>query len=260
MDDIEDLWRSVPAASTARKDAIAQEREGTVLMKRKIRRHKQEKDLDDENMELSKPSEIAEIADSARIPGTQIVYVKTQGCSHNVSDGEYMAGMLAAYGYKITENKDEADVLLYNSCTVKNPSQDTFLGYVKEGKNLGKKVIVAGCVPQGQPSHGELKDLSIVGVQQIHRVVEVVEETLKGNTVQYLGQRRKPTLDLPKIRRNPLIEIVPINSGKAVYNCYSNTISDVLFFSFLQVVLTLVPIAKQNTPEGSCPPMTPTQL
>lgn len=35
------------------------------------------------------------------IPGTQNVYVKTWGCSHNNSDGEYMAGQLAAYGYNI---------------------------------------------------------------------------------------------------------------------------------------------------------------
>ena len=39
-------------------------------------------------------------ADSV-IPGTQSIYVKTWGCSHNNSDGEYMAGQLAAYGYKI---------------------------------------------------------------------------------------------------------------------------------------------------------------
>lgn len=35
------------------------------------------------------------------IPGTQKVFVKTWGCSHNNSDGEYMAGQLAAYGYRI---------------------------------------------------------------------------------------------------------------------------------------------------------------
>lgn len=40
-------------------------------------------------------------ADSV-IPGTQKIYVKTWGCSHNNSDGEYMAGQLASFGYKIT--------------------------------------------------------------------------------------------------------------------------------------------------------------
>lgn len=36
------------------------------------------------------------------IPGTQSIYIKTWGCSHNNSDGEYMAGLLAANGYAIT--------------------------------------------------------------------------------------------------------------------------------------------------------------
>ena len=55
-------------------------------------------------------------------PGAQSIYVKTMGCSHNVSDGEYMAGLLADYGYKIVDSIDSADACLFNSCTVKNPS------------------------------------------------------------------------------------------------------------------------------------------
>ncbi len=35
-----------------------------------------------------------------RVPGTESVWVKTFGCSHNYSDGEYMAGQLQAYGYR----------------------------------------------------------------------------------------------------------------------------------------------------------------
>lgn len=47
-------------------------------------------------------------------------------------------------------------------------------------------------------------------------MVEVVEETLKGNTVKLFGtarDRKLPSLDLPKIRKNHLIEIIPINAG-----------------------------------------------
>ena len=44
------------------------------------------------------------IADSI-IPGTQRIYIKTWGCTHNNSDSEYMAGLLAAYGYRITTSK-----------------------------------------------------------------------------------------------------------------------------------------------------------
>lgn len=132
-----------------------------------------------------------------------------------------MAGQLAAYGYNLTNNKDSADLWLLNSCTVKNPSEDTFKNDIQLGLKNGKRVVVAGCVPQGGASKQDyMKDLSIVGVNQIDRVVEVVEETLKGNTVKLLqakkinGVRRPgPSLLLPKIRKNPLVEIIPINSG-----------------------------------------------
>lgn len=58
--------------------------------------------------------------------GTQTVYVKTWGCAHNSSDSEYMAGQLSAYGYKLTDDKWDADLWLLNSCTVKNPAEDHF--------------------------------------------------------------------------------------------------------------------------------------
>jgi threonylcarbamoyladenosine tRNA methylthiotransferase CDKAL1 len=84
------------------------------------------------------------------ISGTQTVYVKTWGCSHNNSDSEYMAGQLAQFGYNLTNDKSKADVWLLNSCTVKNPSEDTFKNDINSGLKIGKKVVVAGCVPQGE--------------------------------------------------------------------------------------------------------------
>jgi len=61
------------------------------------------------------------------VPGAQKVFVKTYGCSHNISDSEYMAGLLADYGYKLVDSIEEADACLLNSCTVKNPSQEKFI-------------------------------------------------------------------------------------------------------------------------------------
>ena len=43
-------------------------------------------------------------------PDGKSVYVRTFGCSHNMSDGEYMKGLLSQGGYNITLNKEEADV------------------------------------------------------------------------------------------------------------------------------------------------------
>ncbi|XP_076639074.1 threonylcarbamoyladenosine tRNA methylthiotransferase [Colletes latitarsis] len=154
------------------------------------------------------------------VPGTQTIYLKTWGCTHNNSDSEYMAGQLATYGYKLTENRNEADLWVLNSCTVKSPAEDHFRNEIEAGKKQGKHVVVAGCVPQGAPKSSFLQGLSMIGVQQIDRVVEVVEETLKGNTVRFLQQKKEAgkkiggaSLSLPKVRRNPLIEIIAINTG-----------------------------------------------
>ena len=148
------------------------------------------------------------------------VFVKTWGCAHNSSDSEYMAGQLAAQGYSITQDKEAADLWLLNSCTVKNPAEEHFKNEVKAGLAENKKVVVAGCVPQGKQDSDYLKGLSMIGVQQIDRVVEVVEEALKGNSVRMFSTKREKgkksggaKLDLPKIRRNPLVEIIAINTG-----------------------------------------------
>ncbi|XP_005149927.2 threonylcarbamoyladenosine tRNA methylthiotransferase isoform X2 [Melopsittacus undulatus] len=192
------------------------------------------------------------------IPGAQKIWIRTWGCSHNNSDGEYMAGQLAAYGYKITDNSAEADLWLLNSCTVKNPAEDHFRNSIKKAQQEKKKVVVAGCVPQAQPRQDYLKGLSIIGVQQIDRVVEVVEETIKGHSVRLLGQKKDngkrlggARLDLPKIRKNPLIEIISINTGclnACTYCKTKHARGDLASYP----VEELVNRAKQSFQEGVC--------
>ena len=67
---------------------------------------------------------------------------------------------------------------------------------------MGKPVVVSGCVPQGDRGLKGLEDVSVLGVTQIDRVVEVVEEALKGYKVKLLAKKELPRLDLPKIRKN----------------------------------------------------------
>lgn len=150
---------------------------------------------------------------SPKIPGTQTIYMKTFGCSHNQSDSEYMAGQLSSFGYALSENPEEADLWLINTCTVKSPSQSAMDTLISRCKNAKKPLVVAGCVPQGSRDLKELEGVSIVGVQQIDRVVEVVEETLKGHEVRLLNRKTLPALDLPKVRKNRFVEILPINVG-----------------------------------------------
>ncbi|KAI4321202.1 hypothetical protein MLD38_034613 [Melastoma candidum] len=124
-----------------------------------------------------------------------------------------MAGQLEAFGYSLIDSPEEADLWLVNSCTVKSPSQSAMETLISKSRSTGKALVVAGCVPQGNKDLKELEGISIVGVQQIDRVVEVVEETLKGHEVRLLNRNTLPALDLPKVRKNKFIEIPPINVG-----------------------------------------------
>lgn len=152
---------------------------------------------------------------SSYVPGTEKIWVKTYGCSHNTSDAEFMMGQLHEYGYTLLSDaeSEDADLWLINSCTVKGPSQSAVGNLLKKARDMDIAVVVSGCVPQGQKDAKELAGVSTLGVTQIDRVVEAVEETLKGNTVTLLKKKELPRLDLPKIRKNPHVEIVPLSTG-----------------------------------------------
>ena len=83
---------------------------------------------------------------------------------------------------------------------------------------------MAGCIPQADVSNKKYESYSIVGVQQIDQIVNAVETTLLGNRIRITrdkktndtGLKRKAggaKLDMPKIRKNPFVEIIPINTG-----------------------------------------------
>lgn len=59
--------------------------------------------------------------------------------------------------------KDSADLWLINTCTVKNPSQAAMSTLVARGKAMDKRLVVCGCVPQGDKKVLELQGLSLLG-------------------------------------------------------------------------------------------------
>lgn len=109
--DIEDIGNQDDGSDEERRKDIE------VIKKNFQRKQKQNKAYDKSQDAASKNA----------VPGTQKIYVKTFGCSHNVSDSEYMMGQLVEYGYQLVDDPMEADCLLINSCTVKNPSQENLM-------------------------------------------------------------------------------------------------------------------------------------
>ena len=220
IEDIEDIAGGERGVESLEVDLVPVRKRGKLVPKLGAGSRANQSLMD--NLKEHASADYSSSSSSPFVPGTATVYVKTWGCSHNSSDAEYMAGQLVAAGYPVTEDRDSADVWLLNSCTVKNPAEDHFRNFVNAGLEGDKKVVVSGCVPQGRPDAPYLRGLSVVGVQQIDRVVEVVEETLRGNSVRLFGQkksaetRRKTggaSLSLPKVRRNPLVEIIAVNTG-----------------------------------------------
>jgi threonylcarbamoyladenosine tRNA methylthiotransferase CDKAL1 len=141
------------------------------------------------------------------------IYIETAGCSHNFADSEQMAGLLKQAQFEITKDLEEADVIILNTCTVKTITENNFYRRLKEiGENHPYKIIIiAGCISQTEPK--KLKKYTLVGTKQIHNIVEAVEEALNDNIIKMLEVGEMPPLNLPRVRKNPVVEIIPISRG-----------------------------------------------
>lgn len=119
---------------------------------------------------------------SARFDTSPLAFVHTYGCQGNVSDGERMKGMLHACGFDFTDNLDEADFVLYNTCAVREHAQDRVFGNVgalkpRKMKKRHMKIALCGCMVQ-QPHVAERLRRSypfvdlIFGTHVTHRLPE----------------------------------------------------------------------------------------
>ncbi len=142
------------------------------------------------------------------------VFIKTFGCSLNQADSETMAGVLIRTGHQIVDDEESADVLIVNSCTVKDATETRFFNYLS--KLPGKPTIITGCIAQTAPE--KLQGYSLLGVEQLDMIHEVLEETINGHIVTLIARNESPRLDLPRVRKNPVVEIIPICRG-CLGNC-----------------------------------------
>jgi len=74
------------------------------------------------------------------------IYLRSFGCPTNLADGEFMVGCLSKVGYEIVEEVERADVVVYNTCAVKTPTENRMMNILRRVPR-SKKLIVAGCLP-----------------------------------------------------------------------------------------------------------------
>ncbi|MDP3698416.1 MAG: tRNA (N(6)-L-threonylcarbamoyladenosine(37)-C(2))-methylthiotransferase [Nanoarchaeota archaeon] len=140
-------------------------------------------------------------------------HIQTSGCSTNQADAEQMAGLLKQAKFELVETIEDADVVVFNACTVKAPRENSFFTELEQFKKEHpyKIAIIAGCALQADKQ--KLKAYALLGTKRIHNIVQVVEEALHDNVLQLLNNEEMPPLNLPRVRKNLLIEILPISRG-----------------------------------------------
>lgn len=116
------------------------------------------------------------------------LFIKTYGCQMNVYDSERMAEAMGGAGYETTESPDDADMILLNTCHIREKAAEKvyselgrFKGLKAEKPDL--KIGVAGCVAQAEGEEimrrQPMVDL-VVGPQAYHRLPEMEEKTRTG--------------------------------------------------------------------------------
>jgi tRNA-2-methylthio-N6-dimethylallyladenosine synthase len=114
-------------------------------------------------------------------------FIKTYGCQMNERDSEQVAHSLVARGYKRVGHESEADIVLLNTCSVRDMADQKALGKMGMLGRLAKErphVVFGflGCMAQARGA-SLLKDLPhvdlVVGTQKFHRVADYVDELIK---------------------------------------------------------------------------------
>lgn len=115
------------------------------------------------------------------------LYIKTYGCQMNERDSEQVARMFVQKGYTMTDREDEADVILFNSCSIREQAEQKALGKMgllaKQQRHRPHVVYgMMGCMAQSRKDElfKELPRLDLViGTQKYHRVFEHVDGILR---------------------------------------------------------------------------------
>jgi MiaB-like tRNA modifying enzyme len=125
-----------------------------------------------------------------------------------------MAGCLLEAGYEVVDRAEDADVLVYNTCAVKSPTENRMISMLKRAPK-DKRLIVGGCLPLINLER--LKNAvdfdGVVGPAVGDEIVEVVRSVCSGEKVMLLKENSMPSLDLPRIPSNEVVGIVPTNYG-----------------------------------------------
>ena len=154
-----------------------------------------------------------------------IAHVHSFGCQQNVSDGEKIKGMLAMMGYGFSDSADGADLVLFNTCAVRENAEDRVfgnLGALKHNKKLKPDMLigVCGCMVQQEHITERIKKSfpyvdMVFGTHVLHTLPQLIYEAL----TTHKRQISIPQMDgviaegIPLRRESKLKASIPIMYG-----------------------------------------------
>ncbi len=138
------------------------------------------------------------------------VFIATQGCQMNVYDSEKMADVLGdSHGMILTDNPEEADVLLMNTCSIREKAQEKVFSELGRWKKLKEKnpnlvIGVGGCVAsqEGDKIQSRAPHVDMVfGPQTLHRLPELYDQSTKQLNVKPKNRIGVVDVSFPSIEK-----------------------------------------------------------
>lgn len=174
--------------------------------------------------ELAEQHRIAAALSSEIAPRALTFFVETFGCQMNVRDSETIKGWLCEIGYTEATAKESADLILFNTCCVRDHAEKRLMGNIgalKELKdaNPGLIVGICGCMMQQEGMAKKLlkrfPHVSLIfGTNVLHRIPEMLSAVLNGERVAVTDRSDDAIAEaLPRLRDNPRSAFVNIMYG-----------------------------------------------
>lgn len=153
-----------------------------------------------------------------------LAYVRSFGCQLNVSDGEKIKGLLKKAGYGFTENEHEADIIILNTCAVRESAEDRVFGIIGSMKKLKEEkpsliIGVSGCMTAQEHIREKIKKSYpqvdfIMGTSAINSLPALLLDCLKGKKFSAdTGEYDDFSENIEQVRESTFKASVPVMFG-----------------------------------------------
>lgn len=139
-------------------------------------------------------------------------YIHTYGCQMNVHESEKLAGILEEKGYLLAEKENDADIIVFNTCCVRETAETKILGNLGIVKKLKEtkpdlKVCVCGCMAQKKGEADRLKKRCpfinlIFGTHNLYKFDQYLDEIMSGQNVIEVWDTDKTLPEKTPIKRS----------------------------------------------------------